>query len=53
MDEEDIKYNEEDNDDIFEINGIKIEKNMDENLKKAITKYNLVHNKIVNDLKLK
>lgn len=42
-----------DNEDTFEVAGIKIEKGMDENLKKAITKYNLVHEKIVADIKAK
>ncbi len=35
----------------FLIPGIKIEKNMDKNLKDAIIKYNLVHKKLVEDLK--
>ena len=43
--------NDETVEDIFEVAGIKIEEGMDENLKKAIAKYNLVHEKIVTDLK--
>ena len=43
----------EDDEDSFEVSGIKIEKEMDENLKKTIAKYNLIHEKIVADLKEK
>lgn len=43
--------NDENLEDAFEVAGIKVEKGMDDNLKKAIAKYNLVHEKIVADLK--
>ena len=50
MKEEDIEINDED---VFEIEGLQVEKDMDDNLKNTIIRYNLVHKKIMEDLQLK
>ncbi len=50
MKEEDTEINDED---VFEIEGLQVEKDMDDNLKNTIIRYNLVHKKIMEDLQLK
>lgn len=43
----------DDIDESFELAGIKVEDNMDDNLKQAIEKYNQVHANFVGDLESK